>query len=552
MLDLRMDPSILDMLFLNILLFLTNFAASFVDGLPSNVIDTGYAKYLGNRTFPNTVAYLGIPYAEPPLGDRRFRAPLPLNTTRIAVEAAGAVIDATKYPDFCVQGAIGQDDGGAGSEDCLKLNIYAPAGAKKGSNLSVLVYIHGGGYVFGNPGTWPLDAWINQSPNVVIVSVYYRLDSLGFLSHPDFADPKNGDFNAGFLDQVQSLRWVKEHISAFGGNPNKVTINGESAGGGSITLHLVADLGKERLFSGAIAQSVYRVPMATPEQKLPSFNFYAAQAGCGSGETATQLACLRSASISTLARAQDATAHTLTGSYRLFVPCLDGKVFTLPPTVSILEGKYANVPLIVGATSNETVTGGTDIASALKTTYPALTDDDIAGFLQTYPASDFSSASQQFQVCTGEAGLICARNILAPIFAKTSKSFTYRYNQANPTTANPNVVAHAAENWMMFLGTNPGTNGTTTFSPMTPVETAFAEELIAYWLSFVRAEDPNTFKLARSPIWPAYASTKKTRIVLQQDPLNTTTKSGSFLELEPERETERCNFVASKAVDLQD
>lgn len=129
----------------------------FALGSPASsfVVDTGYAKYLGNHTYPNTVAYLGIPYAEPPVGDRRFRAPLPLNTARITAGARDAAIDATEYPDFCIQGTTGSefrikrcfkrsvysprhdvdgDAGGAGSEDCLKVNIYAPVHATKSSN----------------------------------------------------------------------------------------------------------------------------------------------------------------------------------------------------------------------------------------------------------------------------------------------------------------------------------------------------------------------------------------------------------------------------------
>lgn len=131
------------------------------------------------------------------------------------------------------------------------------------------MYIHGGGYVYGNPASWPFEHWINQSPNVVIVSVYYRLSSLGFLAHPELRDPVNGDLNAGFLDQIEALRWVRKHIKSFGGDPSRVTINGESAGGASVELHMISSF-KERLFSQAIAQSVYRTPLPTPEQQVVS------------------------------------------------------------------------------------------------------------------------------------------------------------------------------------------------------------------------------------------------------------------------------------------
>lgn len=121
------------------------------------------------------------------------------------------------------------------------------------------------GYRYGNPAAFPFDLWVQQSPNVVVVSVYYRLDSFGFLSVPELKDSANGDLNAGFLDQTQALRWVQSYIHAFGGDPDHVTINGQSAGGSSVLLHLVAPQ-EEKLFSAAIAQSIYRTPVPTPEQ----------------------------------------------------------------------------------------------------------------------------------------------------------------------------------------------------------------------------------------------------------------------------------------------
>jgi carboxylesterase type B len=109
---------------------------------------------------------------------------------------------------------------------------------------------------------------------VVIVSVYYRLDSLGFLASPDFVDnPEFGDLNAGFRDQIQGLKWVKQYINAFGGDPDKVTINGESAGGSSVELHLIANEG-EKLFSGAISQSVFRTPVPTPDQQKVCYSLF--------------------------------------------------------------------------------------------------------------------------------------------------------------------------------------------------------------------------------------------------------------------------------------
>ncbi|KAG1886991.1 Alpha/Beta hydrolase protein [Suillus subluteus] len=527
-------------------------------------VDLGYVTYLGNRTYPNTVAYLGIPYAEPPVGDLRFRATVPLNTTRVGEEAnlnGEGVVNATYYPDFCIQGTTGAGDaGGAGSEDCLTVNVYSPYGAQEGDNLPVLFYIHGGGYIYGNPRSWPFDSWINQSPNVVIVVVYYRLGSFGFLATPEFADTTHGDFNAGFKDQIQALKWVKSYIRKFGGDPTKVTINGQSAGGNSVELHMIANE-DEQLFSAAIAQSVFRTPLPTPEQQQPLFQFYASYAGCKTGSVAEQMTCLRGASVSALARAQDAAAQKFclpyprqpfpqltggsSGSYNLFRPVMDGILITGHPTSKFQRDEFAHVPLIVGATSNETLSSGTNISLTLQEFFPSLTDTDIREFLLLYPVDEFDSSSQQFQVATGEPEVICGCQAMGGPSSRHSNTWTYRYNTPNPTSGT-DAVSHSADNWMMFDGTDTGFNGSMTFTSQTPAELAFASELIAYWLSFVRTGNPNTYKLEKSPVWEQYTELNPARMVLMQDPQNLTTVSGSYMERQPVAEAARCAFVISK------
>lgn len=131
--------------------------------------------------------------------------------------------------------------------------------------VPVLFYIHSGAYSFGNPQVWPFDHWVHQSPNVVIVAVYYRLASFGFLSAPEFASEGVADLNVGFYDQIEALKWVQNHIDAFGGDPQQVTIDGQSAGGSSVELHLLAGQ-SQGLFSQAIGQSVYRTPLQTLDQ----------------------------------------------------------------------------------------------------------------------------------------------------------------------------------------------------------------------------------------------------------------------------------------------
>ncbi|KAG0697682.1 Alpha/Beta hydrolase protein [Suillus ampliporus] len=514
-----------------------------------NVVDLGYVTYLGSQPelYPNTVAYLGIPYAERPVGSLRFRATVPLNTTRVTEEAGGEPVDATYYPASCIQGArIPLEPGGAGSEDCLKVNVYSPVGAKEGDNLPVLVYIHGGGWIFGNPRNWPFEHWIQQSPNVIIVSVYYRLDSFGFLAIPEFTNPAYGDFNAGLKDQIQALRWVQSYVSKFGGDPTNVTISGHSAGGTSVELHMTANESRG-LFSQAIAQSVGRLPIPTPQQQQLLFQFYASHAGCGNRPVDQQMECLRGASTGALAQAQD---WAVLGNipYNLFRPVLDGVLVTGHPTSKFQRGEFAYVPLIAGFASNETLTPEVfSIPVALKSFFPLLTDSDIEEFLWLYREDDFGSPSQQFQVATGEPNVICAAQAMSVPSSRYSpnNTWTYRYNTPSPKL-NTTLVTHAAENWMMFNGTNTGSNGTGSFMPQTPSQRAFASELIAYWLSFVRTGNPNSHKLDMSPAWEKYDESDPARMVLMQDPQDSTTKSGSYMEEQPAAETVRCAFAISK------
>ncbi|CAE6372247.1 unnamed protein product [Rhizoctonia solani] len=239
----------------------------------NTVVDLGYASYRGllNETVPDVVSWLGVRYAQPP---RRFRAPLPLDES----PRAHNITNAQEYPPFCIQGYsswVGPNDtGGAGSEDCLYVNIYAPKGVTNTSSLPVLAYIHGGGYFAGNPRSWPFDNWVQRSPSpFVAVTIYYRLSIFGFLSAPE--EPGKGVYagkdpelllNAGIHDQRLALGFIQRHIRSFGGDPDKVTVMGQSAGAGAVGLHLTARSANpaERLFSRAVVQSWYRSPFVLP------------------------------------------------------------------------------------------------------------------------------------------------------------------------------------------------------------------------------------------------------------------------------------------------
>ncbi|KAJ3482852.1 hypothetical protein NLI96_g6703 [Meripilus lineatus] len=512
----------------------------------SPIVDLGYASYKGNQTSPRTTVYLGIPYAEPPLGNLRFRSPVPLDTSRIARKHRRSVIDARSYPEPCIQGATNAGElGGAGTEDCLKLNIYVPSGVQKGDELPVIVYIHGGGFVNGNPSSWSFEHWIDQAPHAVIVSIYYRLGAFGFLAHSAFSNRTLGDQNVGIRDQIEALRWVQKYIGRFGGDPGRVTLSGQSAGATSVLHHIVHQR-NSNLFHAAIIQSLFRAPMPTPSQQEALFEAFVEELGCGTGTTYDQLACLRTSSAAALARAQDATfLGRLSGHYHVFAPVQDRKTLPEPSTIAITNGRFMSVPLIVGSTSNETYCHGSSIDAALKSFYPQMHDSDIRDLLEKYPQSAFASYEHRFRSVTGDSSF---RSVLATAFSKkpNHRVWTYRFNQPDPTSGKA-LVEHSADNFMMFRGVKTGPNGTATFNSVASSTSEFASEMISYWMSFVRSGDPNTHKSHRSPHWPEYSTGSqgsKVRMVLQEGGVG---ESGSYVEVEDAEESVRCDFVASIA-----
>lgn len=491
------------------------------------IIDLGYAKYRGRRSSSRCTVYLGLPYAEPPLGHLRFRKPVSLNTQPVPNPQ---VIDATQYPIFAIQGATGSSDfGGAGSEDCLKVDLYVPADATPSSHYPVLVYIHGGGYRFGAPKNWPFNHWIDIQPRVVIVSVYYRLSVLGFLAHPDFIKRDDlADCNVGIHDQIEALRWTKNHVSRFGGDPNKITICGQSAGGSSVEIQLTAFGGQNRdLFCGAIAQSVYRTPVFQLDQKQPVFDALLKELKCPLERLDNQLEWLRTVNAVDLVQASDAVFarhHEVLWDWK---PVIDGELLPDYPAVLLQSGRFVDVPVIVGATTDETPSTDDMVWSEeLPKHWPLLTAADINDVAEKYIAQALSIAKAAGDGLNRSATLVFGEAF--------SKAWIYRYNQP---AGNSSAVEHSSDNWQMFQGTCTGPNATSIFEPLTQEQTRFAEELVCYWLSFVETGNPNVHKPLSSLVWPEYRLTGE-RLVLQA-PEKGGQGSGCFVEDYPDREKDR-------------
>jgi para-nitrobenzyl esterase len=221
------------------------------DNWNKQVVKTGYGKLMGYQESNGSWVWKGVPFATPPLGELRWKAPED-------PEHWAGVRDATEPCSECTQRLTSRtwitSDPIVGSEDCLFVNIYRPD--TDDENLPVYVWLHGGSNVFGSAENYD-GAALAQRENIVVVVVQYRLGPFGWLSHPAFRDDENeldASGNFGILDQIQALKWVKENIRAFGGNPLRVTVGGESAGALD-TLALLISPKASGLFRAAVVES---------------------------------------------------------------------------------------------------------------------------------------------------------------------------------------------------------------------------------------------------------------------------------------------------------
>ena len=291
-------------------------------------------------TETNTCVWRGIPYAEPPVEDLRWKPPQ-------SVSPWQGVRPATQWAPRCIQKgimeAVNVDPSGKMSEDCLYLNIWSP---KPEGKFPVMVWIHGGGYTGGtanSPMYWG-DRIANQA-EVVLVSINYRLNIFGFLALPALQkeDPNQSTGNYGSMDQVMALKWVKNNIANFGGDPNNITIFGESAGGWSICTMLATPLAKG-LFHKAILESGGCEASASLEKGFKQGEEFARQLGCQPDD----LNCLRKIPAKKLLKV---VGIELSGF--VFINHHDGYFLTNTPLAMIRSGKFNNVPLIAGSNRDE-------------------------------------------------------------------------------------------------------------------------------------------------------------------------------------------------------
>lgn len=440
--------------------------------------------------------FRGIPYARPPVGELRWRPPLPAPRWR-------DVRDATQYGAACMQppsrdGSIYYNTHAAMSEDCLFLNVWTPANAH---NAPVLVWIHGGSLAGGAGSEEMYDGTRFAERGVIVVSINYRLGALGYMAHPDLSaeSRRNISGNYGLMDQVQALRWVQRNIAAFGGDPSNVTIAGESAGALSV-MYLMATPDARGLFARAIAQSAYMI--TAPELRATTYeNFPPAEAigywlmgQLGAGD----IAAMRSMS------AEAIITRSATTGYFPFVT-VDGRNVPRQLVDTFDRGDQAHVPILAGFNDGEirslrfllpqAPADAAAYTNEIRTRYGDLAD----AFLALYPADNIPES----MLATTRDGMYgwTAERLVKKQTAVGARSYLYFFDHAYPAADEAGLHAfHAAEIPFAF-GNLTRTPPRWPAIPQTPQEIALSDAMVSYWASFARDGTPTA--QGQEP-WRAY------------------------------------------------
>ena len=450
--------------------------------------------------------FRGVPFARPPLDDLRWARPVP------AGPWAPAVLNATATPPLCPQ--LNRQNLPAGSEDCLKLNVWAPRSGA-GTPRPVIVWFHPGSFVAstGFSGAHNAARFVELT-DAVVVAPNYRLGPLGFLGHralrTEHADYGSAG-NYGMLDQRLALEWVRANIAAFGGDPNRITIAGQSAGGLSVSLHLVSPR-SDGLFERAVMQggfASYR--WRTREDGEAQADAFASALGCI--DPAEMLACLRGKTRDQILGALPTGAEQFSETARThWGPLVDGLEIPDQPRMLFELGAFSRVPILIGSNRDEGWTW-------VNRSYPdELTDEQYRGavvsefggdaetILDAYPAATYGSEKNALSSLVNDAEYACGADRLSRLIERTGTPvFLYQFHHA-PGGVVPGRAPHGLDVHFLF-NTQVGFPilQTSTYSLQGSDLDLFVA-MARYWRQFSATGDPNTYDDTLHH-WPAFNRT---------------------------------------------
>lgn len=455
------------------------------------VVATAAGPVRGVLAEDGSRVFRGVPYA----AAQRWQPPGPPPPWR-------DVRDATSPGPRCVQDIrVDPDYGLAAGEDCLNLTVWVPPGASPQAPRAVMVWIHGGGFLNGSSDIYDARRLAGRG-DIVVVTINYRLGALGFLAHPALPGEPG---NYGLADQQAALRWVRDNIGGFGGDPGRVTIAGESAGAMSVCDHLVAP-DSAGLFGGAILQSgPCQAQVGLPEARRTSLD-YAARAGCDDPGTARQ--CLLGLPAD---RLTDGPVYVRLGGISPISGPVTGtpRLPVAPPSVAA-DGPIERVPVLIGSTADEfaVFVAVTYLRDGGLPPYPTLLADafgaDAAAVAARYPLSGYGgNAGLAYAAAVTDGVFACPADRMAVALAAAGDrgAPVYAFEFADRTAPVPEPLlaapipagaGHGLELRYLFdMGGAP---------PLNPAQLTLSDQMIDYWARFVATGAPDVEGLPR---WPA-------------------------------------------------
>jgi para-nitrobenzyl esterase len=451
-------------------------------------------------------SFKGIPFAQPPVGELRWRQPQPLSPWQ-------GERDASKFASDCAQGGRGGISPSS-SEDCLYLNVWRPATAKANAKLPVMVWIYGGAFLFGS-GSNPTSSGVQFAKDgVILVTFNYRVGRLGFFAFPGLSreHPQELKGNYAYTDQLEALKWVQRNIAAFGGDPKNVTIFGESAGGASVHA-LVSSPLSPGLFQKAIIQSgggrdgaLTGCPMSQDspgELSAETIGKNFARKHGIEGDGAEALAKLRALPpAELLGEGQTAPLNSDTYSG----PIVDGRIVVETSQNVYKAGRQMRIPLMVGANSAD---AGGFVAGATKDEVFSLYGARKAEAIATYDPNGTIELRALITVAARDRVHLEPARMTARAFAKNGSpvyAFRFSYVLSAMRQRSPDGAAHAAE--IPYVFNTLGAGGGGGFGPapaVTDEDRQVARTMHAYWVNFAKTGNPNGPGLTN---WPRYDAQK--------------------------------------------
>ena len=455
----------------------------------------------GSVTSAGIREFLGIPYAAPPVGNLRWRPPVPHAPWF-------APLEATNFANHCPQppspfGRVSV------TEDCLFLNVFTPSSSDFFHHHPVMVWIHGGALVTGESDDYDPTALVNDG--VIVVTINYRLGALGFLAHPAFAAEKtdpdrdhDADSNSagdyGLMDQQRALRWVRDNILFFGGDPLNVTIFGESAGGLSVFSQLVSPPAAGLFHRAIIESGAYALNTLTLAAAEAAGTAFATSAGCSSQTSA----CLRALPVTTILALENPAGYT---------PNIDGEFFPVSLGTALATGQFHRVPVIQGTNHDEwrlftaldfdlTIGPIANNEAAYEAALATLVGPAAPLVSAQYPLASFPSADIAFAAAGTDAAFACpalGADLSMSQFVPVSP---YEFNDENapqdflPPVSFPYAAAHASE--LQYLFNLPVT---VPRPPFTAQQLQLSSTMQHYWTHFAKTGTPNS---PGAPLWQVF------------------------------------------------